>query len=329
MVAPIVVLVCWWLSLPTLGPLTWSLLAAPLITLPLFLALQTSNHAVKFPVMQWIGVGTVLMNVVFFSAPLRLFLDPTTVATIATTAWVVITAYAIWKAQNVQITNITLRSNRLTESRRIVQLTDLHAGSRSKAFINRMVKQTLAQNPDVVLITGDLIDSSGVDASYLSPLAQFNCPVYLCLGNHERYVDLQKAIDAIEANQVRILRSETVIDRDLQIIGIDDGENRDQVAKELTNITRDPTKYRILMYHRPDGFEDASNASIDLMLCGHTHAGQMWPLGILVKKRFPYHKGRHVHNDATLYVSQGTGTWGPSMRLGTKSEMTVIEALPD
>jgi len=58
------------------------------------------------------------------------------------------------------------------------------------------------------LITGDLIDSSAVDAGYLTPLKQFSCPVYLCLGNHERYVDLQNAIDAIEANNVRILRSE-------------------------------------------------------------------------------------------------------------------------
>lgn len=328
MVAPIVILVCWWLSYPVLGALAWSLPVAPAITLPLFMALQTSSPAVKFPVMQWIGIGTVLMNVVFFSLPLLLFFNTTTVAAIAMSLWVVVTGYAIWKAQSVKNTKLTVRSEKLTESLRIMHLTDLHAGSRSKAFIDRMVKQALVQNPDMVLITGDLLDSSGVDTAYLEPLTQFTCPVYLCLGNHECYVNLQKAINAIEANKVQILRNETVINGALQITGIDDAEDRDQVANELPGITRDPSKYQVLMYHRPDGFEDASKFGIDLMLCGHTHAGQMWPLSIAVKLRFPYLKGRHTHNNATLYVSQGTGTWGPSMRLGTMSEMTLIEALP-
>ena len=84
----------------------------------------------------------------------------------------------------------------------------------------------------------------------------------------------------------------------------------------------------MLLYHRPQGFEAAADNGVDLMLSGHTHAGQMWPLGILVKRQFPFIKGTYQHNDSTLYVSQGTGTWGPIMRLGTISEMTLIELEP-
>lgn len=207
-----------------------------------------------------------------------------------------------------------------------MHLSDLHAGSRSSSFINRMVVQTIKQQPDMVLITGDLIDSSAVDTKYLQPLSKFTCPVFLCLGNHERYVDLENAISAIEANNIQILRSETFIFDELQITGIDDEENPAQVLNELRKITRDDQYFQVLMYHRPHGFEHAADAGIELMLCGHTHAGQMWPFGLLVKRQFPYIKGLYQHNDATLYVSQGTGTWGPIMRLGTSSEMTLIEA---
>lgn len=327
-VAPFVILLCWWLSAATLKTLGWSLLAAPIVTISLALVLQTSNLSAKFIATQLIGVCTVLMNVVIFSSPLLWVFTSNTVALVATAACLLITGYAVWKALSVNNTKLVVRSDKLNQSLRIMHLSDLHAGSRSKAFISRMVKQTNEHKPDIVLITGDLIDSSAVDSVYLAPLAQLTCPVYLCLGNHERYVNLENAINAIKLNNVQILRSETVVNGELQITGIDDDENRDQVNNELGQIARDSNKYQILMYHRPDGFEDAAAAGIDLMLCGHTHAGQMWPFGLLVKRRFPYLNGRFTHNNATLFVSQGTGTWGPTMRLGTSSEMTLIEALP-
>ena len=328
MVAPIVILMSWWLSWPILTVLGWSFLASPVMTLLIQFALQTGNPGIKFPIMQWIGVGTVLMNVVFFISPLLFFLNATTVAAIATVTWLLISIYAAYTAHNVKNTKLVVQSSKLTKSLRIMHLSDLHAGSRSDAFIDRMVTQTLEQTPDMVLITGDLIDSGAVDATYLAPLAKFTCPVYMSLGNHERYLNLQKAIDAIEANNVQILRNDTVINGSVQITGIDDEERRDQVADKLSNIPRKNNLYQILMYHRPEGFEDAAMAGIDLMLSGHTHAGQMFPFNVPVKKRFPLLKGRYSFNKTVLYVSQGTGTWGPTMRLGTISEMTLIEALP-
>lgn len=327
-VAPLVTLSSWWLSSATLKALGWSLIAAPLITFWILQSFQSSSIIAKLPATQLIGVCTVLMNVVMISLPLLFVLQPATVAVVATILWILISIYAVWKAQSVNNTKLAIKSKKLQSHSRIMHLSDLHAGSRSRAFIERMVNQSNNHQPDIVLITGDLIDSSAVDAGYLTPLKQFSCPVYLCLGNHERYVDLQNAIDAIEANNVRILRSEAVISGDLQITGIDDQDNPQQVTTELPQIARDNNKFQILMYHRPHGFEDAANAGIDLMLCGHTHAGQMWPFGLLVKRQFPYIKGRYEYKDATLYVSQGTGTWGPIMRLGTSSEMTLIEAGP-
>ena len=327
-VAPLVILGSWWLPYTSLKSLGWSLLAAPLVTFWIFLSFQTANITLKWPATQLIGLCTVLMNVVIFCSPLLLLLSTPTVAAIATKLWVLITCYAVWKAHNVKNTSINITSNKLTSTWRLMHLSDLHAGSRSTAFIKKMVKQTIEQKPDIVLITGDLIDSSAVDSKYLEPLSHFDCPVYLCLGNHERYVNLENAVNAIESNNITILRGETALFNDLQITGIDDKDNPEQVAKELPEIKRDNNLFQILMYHRPHGFEDAAISGIDLMLCGHTHAGQMWPFGILVKRMFPYIKGLYKYNNAVLYVSQGTGTWGPIMRLGTSSEMTLIKAGP-
>ena len=327
-VAPLSVLFAWWSTANTLPTLAWSVLLAPIVSIWIFLSFQTANIKIKWPATQLIGLATVLMNIVLICSPLLLFFESKTIALPATLLWITGCIYAIWTAHNIRNTRISISSSKLKSSYRLMHLSDIHAGSRSTAFVNKVVSQAIAQQPDAVLITGDLLDSSAVDTKYLQPLARFTCPVYLCLGNHERYVDLQGAISAIKANNVQILRSETATLNDIEIIGIDDADNSEQVIRELPSITRSAEKFQVLLYHRPQGFEAAADNGVDLMLSGHTHAGQMWPLGILVKRQFPLIKGTYQHNGSTLYVSQGTGTWGPIMRLGTISEMTLIELEP-
>ena len=209
-----------------------------------------------------------------------------------------------------------------------MHLSDVHAGSRSRSFLEKIVTQAVQQSPDIVFITGDLLDSSAVDANHLQPLSKFTCPVFLCLGNHERYVNLHNAIDAIHANNVRVLRNESVILNDLEITGIDDAESHSQVEAVLPSIKRSISQFQILLYHKPQGFEFAADNNVDLMLSGHTHGGQVWPFGLLVKRQFPLISGEYQNKEATLYVSEGTGTWGPVMRFGTKSEMTLITLAP-
>lgn len=93
----------------------------------------------------------------------------------------------------------------------------------------------------------------------------------------------------------------------------------------LPALPQDPSRYQVLLYHRPDGLEAAAAANIDLMLCGHTHNGQIVPFNFLVRRVFPRIVGLHDLGGTRLYVSPGTGTWGPVMRLGTRSEITVFD----
>ena len=309
--------------------LAWSLLAAPPVAALIFASFQTANLTLKWPATQLIGWTTVLMNVVIFCAPLHWFFSPLVVAVIATVAWLLISCFAVYSAHKIHNTCIKLSSPKITKPYKLLHLSDIHAGSRSKSFVDKVVKQANEQQADVALITGDLLDSCDVDTAFLQPLGKLTCPVYLCLGNHERYVNLEKAIDAITTNKVQILRSTTARFDEIEFTGIDDADGPDQVATELPDIVRQYDHFQVLLYHRPTGFEFAAAAGIELMLCGHTHAGQVWPFGILVKRQFPRMKGLHTLDNATLYVSQGTGTWGPIMRLGTRSEMTLIELEPD
>ena len=114
---------------------------------------------------------------------------------------------------------------------------------------------------------------------------------------------------------------------DLQFVGIDDAERKDQVRRELVNFTPAEDTFKVLLYHRPDGAQDAADWGADLMLTGHTHRGQIFPFNFLVKKVFPRLYQSYQVDNMLLYVSPGTGTWGPVMRLGSKCEITLFRLL--
>lgn len=210
---------------------------------------------------------------------------------------------------------------------RLAQISDLHIGSRQPGLLRRTVTRTNCIEPDAVLITGDLIDWRGITAQELAPLADLSAPVYFCIGNHERYVDLEEICARLATHGVTVLRNAATDVAPLQIIGIDDAEARDKVARELTGLTPLPERLRVLLYHRPDGAEAAAKWGAHLMLTGHTHRGQIVPFNWLVARVFPRLYRDYRVGDMLLYVSPGTGTWGPVMRLGSKCEITLIRLL--
>lgn len=206
------------------------------------------------------------------------------------------------------------------------QISDVHIGSRSPAFLKRVVRKTNALKVDRVFITGDLIDFAHIQQQQLEPLAELEAPVDFCIGNHERYVDLEAICDRLTALGINVLRNRSenvnINTAPVQIIGIDDADRRDQVGLEIAKLNPQPEHYRILLYHRPDDAEAAATWGAHLMLCGHTHNGQIVPFNFLVRRVFPRISGSYPIEQMTLYVSTGTGTWGPVLRLGSRGEIT-------
>ncbi len=234
--------------------------------------------------------------------------------------------WGLFSAMMPRVKRIQIKTHKIGDSLSFVQISDVHIGSRSRVFLERLVRKIDSLSPKFLCITGDFIDATGVSRSELASLQKLNCPIFFSVGNHERYEDLNKIVERLSSLGVNVLRSEVAYPcGEIQIIGIDDQEDAKQVETELKKIYFSQNAYTILMYHRPKGFEDAQKAGIDLMLSGHTHKGQVFPFNLVVRKVFKYMSGLYRLGDSLLYVSQGTGTWGPVMRVGSFSEITLFE----
>jgi predicted MPP superfamily phosphohydrolase len=228
----------------------------------------------------------------------------------------------------ISVKNITIESRKITTPKRLVQISDVHIGSRDPGYLDRVINRVATLNPDYLLVTGDLVDMNGFKESDFASFKAMKCPVLFVIGNHERYIRLEEVLNMLRNNGMEILRNEASAYDEIQFIGIDDAEYKRNVSKELPLINYDTEKYCVLLYHRPDNFGFAASHGIDLMLCGHTHRGQIIPFHWLVKIVFKRIHGLYTRHRAKLYVSPGTGTWGPIMRLGSRNEITVLDLKP-
>jgi predicted MPP superfamily phosphohydrolase len=241
----------------------------------------------------------------------------------------------------VQVRSVRVRLERLPRKHdglRIVQLTDLHVGPTiGREFIEDLVRRTNALNPDIVAITGDLVDGSVPDLhDAVSPLANLKARhgVFFVTGNHEYFSGAEAWLKALSELGIRVLQNERVVigegDNAFDLAGIDDrsaaryGGLAPSEALERALGGRDAERELVLLAHQPRSLLDAQSFGVGLQLSGHTHGGQVWPFGYLVRLQQPFVAGLHRHGAAQIYVSRGTGYWGPPMRLASPAEITEI-----
>ena len=228
-----------------------------------------------------------------------------------------------------RVKTIELTSAKLGKPLRIVQITDVHIGTRRSTFLDEVVYRINQLDADMLCITGDLIDATGVTEDELRSLQSVRVPVYFCIGNHEKYEDLKEIVERLENLGVVVLRNRShQHETGVQVIGIDDMDDALQVERQLAHIEIAVSDFVLLLYHRPRGLEAASEAGVDLMLSGHTHNGQIFPFNLIVRQVFKRIVGLYQTGHTWLYVSQGTGTWGPVMRVGTRPEITLFKISP-
>lgn len=217
----------------------------------------------------------------------------------------------------------------------IVQLTDVHVGRTIKRdFVQQLVTRTNALQPDMVVITGDLVDLPVKRIRHdLEPLRDLKAPVYFILGNHEMFNGPDSVIRHLATLGIHSLLNSSIIiskgGRRFNLVGINDlsGTRRDELPPDIpaafANI--DPTLPTIVLAHQPKTIELVDNFPCDLMLSGHTHGGQIFPFGFLVMMGQPYLAGlHHHHRDKQIFVSRGAGYWGPPMRVLAPSEISKI-----
>ncbi|MGK4001724.1 metallophosphoesterase [Sorangium sp. So ce1036] len=221
---------------------------------------------------------------------------------------------------------------------RVVQLTDLHIGPTiGREWLERVVARVNALEPDVVAITGDLVDGSVEELrEHTAPLADLRARhgVFFVTGNHEYYSGIDAWVAELGRLGVRVLRNERVSighgEHSFDLAGVDDWSARGMgrghgpdLARALAG--RDPARELVLLAHQPKQILEAERMGVGLQLSGHTHGGQIFPWGLFVRLDQPYVAGLSWHGQSQIYVSRGTGYWGPPMRVGAPSEITLIE----
>lgn len=284
-------------------------------------------------------ISTVLVDIV----GLMLKLTPICAAVSALSIAAIISIYGIWKVTDLQINKIDVHLKGLKAPVKAVHLTDTHLGHfRGAANLEKIVKLINEQEPEIVFFTGDLLDSKiQLKPESMDPLKRLNAPIYFVEGNHDEYTGVDAIKDYLRKIGVNVLENEITEWGELQIIGLtymlaDSNSvsphadpNGPNVQNVLASMKIDATKPTVLLHHGPDGIKYANEAGVDLYLAGHTHGGQMWPATYVSNMVFEYNKGLHDYNGTKIFVCQGTGTFGPPMRVGTESELTVINLKPE
>jgi len=234
---------------------------------------------------------------------------------------------------NVSLNGLGKNLNGLT----IAQISDLHVGPTIKeGYVEGVVNQVNELNPDIIAITGDLVDGSvKYLAKHVEPLKDLHANVgkYFVTGNHEYYSGVDRWLDKTDQlGLTNLIDNHEIITKEndsITIGGVTDyrsstikPDHKSDANKAFYGAPKDIPK--ILLAHQPWSIFNAHEAGTNLQLSGHTHGGQFWPFTYAVRMANPYTAGLHNHNGTWIYVNRGTGYWGPPMRLGVNSEITLV-----
>lgn len=218
-------------------------------------------------------------------------------------------------------------SKQVSKPVRVMLLSDLHLGYHNrKAEWQRWVDMINAEQPDLILVAGDIIDG------YVRPLNdedmaadfhQLKAPVVACLGNHEYITGIDRSLDFYRRAGITLLRDSTLTVGDLLIVGRDDRSNRHRKSTAQLLAGADRSKFIILLDHQPYHLEESQQCGVDFQFSGHTHEGQVWPISLIVHSMYEDAWGFCQKGDTRYYVSSGMGIWGGKYRIGTRSEYVI------
>ncbi len=220
---------------------------------------------------------------------------------------------------------------------KIAQISDLHISALLKpGYVEKVVARTNALNPDIIALTGDIGDGRPVDLiTEIQQLKNLRARlgVFYCPGNHEYYWNFTEWMNAMRSVNAEVLLNQGLSVKtngvELFVAGITDpaaAQFSDHAPPDIARAARGGEKanFKILLSHRPGGAEASAESGFDLQLSGHTHGGQFFPFTLVVRAVHRHALGAHRLGRLWLYVSPGTGSWGPFLRLGTTSEVTSI-----
>ncbi len=248
--------------------------------------------------------------------------------------------YGTWSGSNTVINKYTVSVDKTAGDMKklnIIMASDIHIGS--VGYRNRMeklVELTNSVKPDIVLLAGDIIDDRVepfIEGNVGEYFKQIEAPlgIYAVTGNHE-YISgkVDEFVKILEENNVKVIRDDySEINGSFYVVGRDDvsgGSYQETKRKDLSDITKNINKDLpiIVMDHQPKYLQEAVDAGVDLQVSGHTHRGQLSPSNLITKRLFEIDWGYLKKENLNVIVSSGFGTWGPPIRIGSRSELINI-----
>jgi predicted MPP superfamily phosphohydrolase len=279
--------------------------------------------------LRWIASPT---NAVVLDRHFLIALTTLTLVTVALGLWQAIVGPVV-RTVEIPLANLPKSFDGFT----IVQVSDLHTGETiGRGYTENVVRIVNDLQPDLVALTGDFADGF-VDElrDHVAPLSKIEAPhgMFFITGNHEYYWDPDAWTTEFSKLGARVLQNEHVLihrnGAEVVLAGVTDYSTRHMSPLRASNPSKalagaPPGRTKILLAHQPDSYRLAHEAGFDLQISGHTHGGQYFPFNLLIPFFQRYYKGLNRHENMWVYVSTGTGYWGPPLRTGVPSEITLI-----
>lgn len=252
-------------------------------------------------------------------------------AEFAIVAAILIAGYCNFNSKKIEHLSLSINKKANVETLKIVAASDFHLGYLiDKSDLKKMVDVINAQNPDIVLLAGDIVDMHSkpiVEQNMREEFLQLRAPlgVFAITGNHECYGDTENTVKYLQSAGIIMLRDSVVhLNNGIYIAGRNDKtiRNRKELNELLQNI--DKQKPVILLDHQPFNLEQAQQNEVDLQLSGHTHGGQIFPFTLITKSVYEQQHGYLQKGKTHYYTSSGIGGWGTKLRVGSQSEIVSI-----
>ena len=299
------------------------------LVLRLYLATRITNKLVKAFVYYGMGIGflaVMILSSVLFVKGLT-GMDGMIAGSGGLAILGSVTAYCVINANSLSVRKLTVESAKISQATKFAFISDVHVGSNPPRHLEKICQRLGTLEFDGLLIGGDLFDSSDFKLDDIAALGRLDTEIYFVTGNHEGYVrGFEGLLARFPELNIKVLENAAAQMRGINLIGVSDEQPVLARAAAVKQMSRDDA-FNLALVHQPSIWE-RTQSKIDLMLCGHTHNGQIFPFNFLVRLQFRHVHGLFAEGGSTLYVSSGAGCWGPRMRLGSRNEIVMIELRP-
>ncbi|MCX5812626.1 MAG: metallophosphoesterase [Proteobacteria bacterium] len=248
-----------------------------------------------------------------------------------------VVAYGYYEAGQIKTERLIIKTDKIPKEikrLKIVQISDIHVGLIIRQrTLEKIASEIRKINPDILVSTGDIVDGQINHLNeFIDPLKSVNPPYgkFAVTGNHEFYAGIESSLDFMRKAGFTVLRGRSVIAGGIiNIAGVDDTAGRPyshvEISENVLLSSLPKGLFTVLLKHKPV-IDRAAIDLFDLQLSGHTHKGQIFPFNFITRLFFPMYNGFFKLSDVSyLYVSRGSGTWGPPVRFLAPPEITVIE----